>query len=433
MLSLNDSVETGGADTSGRFYVYSNGTESDSDVMLGFLDSDEQAYRTFGWDEGNGRFDVSAAMRLAGLIQTDMSISAGQYIWGDSLLSSQYITHDYNGSGSEAIAYFSGATSAGSSNTALSLKACRTDGTVGNTSANIGLNFWGPNGATGSSVEMMRLTTTVVSIPTVLDTPDVEAATLSARDGTTALTLTDSTGVVAFSATPTGTDLDFSGTLYADKLSADTLANEAGTGQPDLPYGATIKINWDAGNLIAIDLTNDSGTPNSSDNFLYVDTGNYWRGDGLMRAGASIGAPKAEVNEVWDAASNAKALSIGSTGKVTAEAQLTVIGPFVTPDKAELTLSANTSGAITVTGAYHTVDTFEDGVTGDLETINGGVDGSRIVLQAEHADRTVVLKDGTGNIQGPGDISLTGAYDTVELIYSGALSKWCVISASTNG
>jgi hypothetical protein len=79
-----------------------------------------------------------------------------------------------------------------------------------------------------------------VAVTTMLDTPDVETGTVSARDGATALTITNSTGVVAFSATPTGTDLDFSGTLFGNQASVDFLADEAGTAAPDATYGLLV-------------------------------------------------------------------------------------------------------------------------------------------------------------------------------------------------
>ena len=84
-----------------------------------------------------------------------------------------------------------------------------------------------------------------VAVTTMLDTPDIETATVSARDGTLALTLTNSTGNVAFSATPTGTNLDFSGTLYAHTVQADHLTNEAGNGAPSSNFsGGTGNEFW---------------------------------------------------------------------------------------------------------------------------------------------------------------------------------------------
>jgi len=57
----------------------------------------------------------------------------------------------------------------------------------------------------------------------------------------------------------------------------------------------------------------------------------------------------------------------------------------------------------------------------------------RLVLRAVNAAHTVVVKDGTGNIKGPGDITLDNSEDTVELIYDTALTAWLVLTSSNNG
>ena len=96
----------------------------------------------------------------------------------------------------------------------------------------------------------------------------------------------------------------------------------------------------------------------------------------------------------------------------------------------ELTIA---SGVITATRGYHLVDTESDGASDDLATINGGVDGMILVIRPAHTDRTVVVKDGTGNIQGPGDVTLDNSQDTCTLIYDGALTAWLVLASSNNG
>ena len=105
-------------------------------------------------------------------------------------------------------------------------------------------------------------------------------------------------------------------------------------------------------------------------------------------------------------------------------------GAFSTPTAGELTISA---GAVTVTGGYHTIDTESDAATDDLDTISGGNDGQFLVIQAANAARTVVAKDGTGNLQLAGDFSLDNTQDTLTLIFSSALSAWCEISRSDSG
>ena len=121
-------------------------------------------------------------------------------------------------------------------------------------------------------------------------------------------------------------------------------------------------------------------------------------------------------------------LRISSTGLISANA--TNFGRFSHPKQAELTIA---SGAITVTGNYHDVDTEADAASDDLDTINGGVDGAILVLRANNDARTVVVKDSTGNIElAGGDMSLDNTQDTITLIFDNALSAWLEISRSDN-
>jgi hypothetical protein len=110
----------------------------------------------------------------------------------------------------------------------------------------------------------------------------------------------------------------------------------------------------------------------------------------------------------------------------------TFAGKTAFKDDGELTIA---TGAITITGAAHTVDTESDAASDDLDTINGGTDGELLVLRAENAARTIVIKDGTGNIETAdgNDIDLDETEKTVLLQYDAALSKWLVISSPSSG
>jgi len=91
------------------------------------------------------------------------------------------------------------------------------------------------------------------------------------------------------------------------------------------------------------------------------------------------------------------------------------------------------SGVITIPSSYSLARiSVESGLSDDLDTINGGVDGQRIVLSAKNTLQTVVVKDNTGNIQCAGDFSLDSDMDTIELIYNADNSKWVEISRSNN-
>lgn len=93
----------------------------------------------------------------------------------------------------------------------------------------------------------------------------------------------------------------------------------------------------------------------------------------------------------------------------------------------ELTIS---SGSITVLKSYHTVDTESDAATDDLDSISGGNEGDIVRLFAENSSRTVVLKDGTGNLRLTSDCSLASDTDNITLVFRN--SVWCETSRSIN-
>ena len=93
----------------------------------------------------------------------------------------------------------------------------------------------------------------------------------------------------------------------------------------------------------------------------------------------------------------------------------------------ELTIAG---GVITATQNYHQVDTEGDASTDDLDTINGGTVGQILIIRAQNDARTVVAKDGTGNLRLNGDFSMNDLDDTLTLIYTG--SNWLEIASSNN-
>jgi hypothetical protein len=95
-------------------------------------------------------------------------------------------------------------------------------------------------------------------------------------------------------------------------------------------------------------------------------------------------------------------------------------------DSSELTIA---TGAVSVTTNFYRVDTEADAATDDLDTITAGsgvADGHILILRAENAARTVVVKHNTGNIMVPGatDLVLDDSHDTAWFIYDGNLTKW---------
>lgn len=92
-------------------------------------------------------------------------------------------------------------------------------------------------------------------------------------------------------------------------------------------------------------------------------------------------------------------------------------------DDTELTISG---GVVTKTQSYHSIDTEGDAASDDLDTINGGTVGDIIAIHANHTDRTVIVKNGTGNIILEGDSSLDDADKHLMLLYDGA--NWQVLA-----
>lgn len=105
--------------------------------------------------------------------------------------------------------------------------------------------------------------------------------------------------------------------------------------------------------------------------------------------------------------------------------------PIITPIDGDYLQIA--SGAITVTGSYHKVDTEAFDASDDLVTINGYSDGYQLTIRPNGNGRTVVAKDGTGNLRLAGDCSLASRNDTLTLIYDSQRTAWLEISRSING
>jgi len=101
------------------------------------------------------------------------------------------------------------------------------------------------------------------------------------------------------------------------------------------------------------------------------------------------------------------------------------------PVQAELTIS---SGAITVTGTHHLIDTQGDAGSDDLNRINGTADGSFIILHPINDARTIVIKHESGsesnNIScvGQADITLASLEDFAIGIYNVLTSKWFIMA-----
>ena len=88
---------------------------------------------------------------------------------------------------------------------------------------------------------------------------------------------------------------------------------------------------------------------------------------------------------------------------------------------------AISTGSITPTKSYHTVSGGSGAGSYDLDTMVGTYDGQIVVIRPNYDDRTIVVKNGTGNIvcgKTGGDVTLDDYTDTFMAIYDTTLSKW---------
>lgn len=86
--------------------------------------------------------------------------------------------------------------------------------------------------------------------------------------------------------------------------------------------------------------------------------------------------------------------------------------------------------------AWIRLDTEGSAATDDLDTIQADTGftlmaGQLLIVTAVNSSRTIVAKDGTGNLKLAGDCSLDNAEDTLLLMYDG--SSWLEVSRSNNG
>lgn len=98
------------------------------------------------------------------------------------------------------------------------------------------------------------------------------------------------------------------------------------------------------------------------------------------------------------------------------------------------------SGVLTISGSVASqnkilsrvrVDTEGSGASDDLDTITGMIDGDLLILSAADSARTVVVKDGTGNIQCAGDFSMDNTQDRIVLLRESGV--WYELARSDNG
>ncbi|NMC84285.1 MAG: hypothetical protein GYA58_03265 [Anaerolineaceae bacterium] len=94
----------------------------------------------------------------------------------------------------------------------------------------------------------------------------------------------------------------------------------------------------------------------------------------------------------------------------------------------ELTIS---SGSITPSQTYHTVDTQSDDAIDDLTTIDAGLDGQLLVIRPANDGRSVILRNGAGNIRCVGNVDIP--LEFCILIYDATLEAWLALQGGGSG
>lgn len=81
--------------------------------------------------------------------------------------------------------------------------------------------------------------------------------------------------------------------------------------------------------------------------------------------------------------------------------------------------------------SYAIIDTEASAASDNLDTINCDQFGKLLTVSAADSARTVVVKDGTGNLKLEGDCTLDNTEDTITLVKIGA--NWLEVARSNNG
>jgi hypothetical protein len=83
-------------------------------------------------------------------------------------------------------------------------------------------------------------------------------------------------------------------------------------------------------------------------------------------------------------------------------------------------------GEVTISGGFHRLDTEAGAAFDDLDTINGGITGDRVLLKTASSGRDVTIKAGTGNISLSKDVTLSSAFQVIELVMFGG--NWYLVN-----
>lgn len=189
----------------------------------------------------------------------------------------------------------------------------------------------------------------------------------------------------------------------------------------DATYGVATKLDGIEASADVTDATNVSAAGalmksggTMTDN-LYL--GDYMLGEvDIIRAFDSVGMRCQDSNGSQKLILSSTVYAFIASAKVDMNSNDVVnVGSIIFNDT-ELTIA---TGVVTVSRSYHTIDTEGDAATDDLVTINGGTGGQTLMIRAADGARTVVVKNGTGNLLLGADRTLDNVADTLSLFYDG--------------
>jgi len=94
------------------------------------------------------------------------------------------------------------------------------------------------------------------------------------------------------------------------------------------------------------------------------------------------------------------------------------------------------SGVASISAGFHAIDTESDAASDDLDTINSATGyshaaGTLFAFHPANAGRTIVAKDGTGNLSIAGDFAMDDQEDTLLLVSNGA-NGWYELARSNS-
>lgn len=247
--------------------------------------------------------------------------------------------------------------------------------------------------------------------------------------------LTGSGGNATFTGMITGTQsiADFSVVFTNSNVSGSGVRIQAGSGASQT---ALLVEDKDGNDLLLINgagdttFSGDVSISNSNDRPLFAlkDSSGFARAE-IYIGDIASGDADEDATYIDTKGESLQVIGgLGVTGNATFSGDVDISSGFIRQALgAEVTIS---SGVVTVTQGAHYVDTQSDAASDDLATINGGTAGDYLLLRMAVGGRTVVVKDGVGNIfnGGGGDISLSSTADRVLLHFDG--SSWCVVGVS---